>query len=78
MKQRGPVSLSSDTLVPERSSQKWDGPQPSFLEQILGGGISGRGGRSQNQFFGGGSRAGSGRTLSSHEEEEEPAEPGGC
>lgn len=50
------MSLCSDTLVPERSSQKWDSPQPNFFEQILGD--AGEGGAIQNLFFGGGSRAG--------------------
>ena len=50
------MSLSSDTLVPERSSQKWDGPQPNFFEQILGD--AGEGGAGQDLFFGGGSWVG--------------------
>ena len=30
------MALCSGTLVPEGSSQRWDGPQPSFSEQIVG------------------------------------------
>lgn len=71
------MALCGDTLVPERPSQKWDGPQPSFFEQIRGD--VGEGGASQDLSFGGGSGVGLWRTLSSPAEEgEEPSEPGGC
>lgn len=69
------MSLPSDALAPEGTISGM-APSPVFWSKLLGGG---KGREEPEPVFRERSRAALHRTLCSHEEEEEePAEPGGC